>query len=109
MLREFFGARVRIEPLSTHDEADIARLPRLFFDLLGVIRVYAKPPGKKVERIDPFVLQAGATVNDMARKVHRGMAEHVKSARIWGQAVFDGQNVQLDHVLHDKDTVELHA
>lgn len=109
LLREFFAARVRIEPLSTHDEADVARLPRLFFDLLGVIRVYAKPPGKKVERIDPFVLQAGATVNDMARKVHRGMAEHVKSARIWGQAVFDGQNVQLDHVLHDKDTVELHA
>lgn len=109
LLREFFAARVRIEPLSTHDEADVARLPRLFFDLLGVIRVYAKPPGKKVERIDPFVLQAGATVHDMARKVHRGMAEHVKSARIWGQAVFDGQNVQLDHVLHDKDTVELHA
>ncbi|MCH7871470.1 MAG: TGS domain-containing protein [Planctomycetes bacterium] len=109
LLREFFASRVRIEPLSTHDPADVARLPRLLFDLLGVIRIYAKPPGKKVEQVDPFVLPAGATVNDMARKVHRGMAEQVKSARIWGETVFDGQNVQLDHVLHDKDTVELHA
>ena len=109
LLREFFAARVHIEPLSTRDPTDIARLPRLLFDLLGVIRVYAKPPGKKIEQTDPFVLHGGATVHDMARKVHRGMAEHVKSARIWGETVFDGQNVQLDHVLHDMDTVELHA
>lgn len=109
LLRELVGGRATIEPISVHDPADVARLPALFFKLLGVIRVYAKPPGKKAEEGEPFVLHAGATVLDMARKVHRGLAEHIKSARLWGQGVFPGQNVQLDHVLHDKDTVELHA
>jgi ribosome-interacting GTPase 1 len=109
LLRELLGDRVSIEPISVHDPVDAARLPALFFSLLGVIRVYAKPPGKKAEQGEPFVLPAGATVLDMARKVHRGLAEHIKSARLWGSAAFPGQNVQLDHVLHDKDTVELHA
>jgi len=41
--------------------------------------------------------------------VHRDLAEKLKSARVWGTGVFDGQTVTRDHVLHDKDTVELHA
>jgi ribosome-interacting GTPase 1 len=44
----------------------------------------------------------------MAALVHRDFAENLKSARIWGTGVFDGQTVKRDHVLHDKDVVELH-
>jgi hypothetical protein len=44
----------------------------------------------------------------MAALVHRDFAENLKSARIWGTAVFDGQSVKRDHVLHDGDVVELH-
>jgi ribosome-interacting GTPase 1 len=36
------------------------------------------------------------------------LAEKLKSAKCWGTGVYDGQNVHLDHVLHDKDIVELH-
>jgi ribosome-interacting GTPase 1 len=44
----------------------------------------------------------------MAALVHRDFVEHLKSARIWGTGVHPGQSVGRDHVLHDKDVVELH-
>ncbi len=109
VLRELLGARVRIEPSSTRDVDQMARLPKLFFRLIRVIRVYAKPPGKKPDLDEPFVLPIGGDVHELARKVYRGMERRAKSARLWGHGVADGQNVHLDHVLHDKDIVELHA
>jgi hypothetical protein len=45
---------------------------------------------------------------DLAFSIHRQLAEKLQSARIWGTNVYDGQNVQLSHELHDKDIVELH-
>ncbi len=109
MLRAFFGARLRVEPLSTHDGSLMARVPELLFRLIRVIRIYAKPPGKKPDLEEPFVLPAGSNVHDLAGKVFHGLEHRIPSARIWGHAVADGQNVQLDHVLHDQDIVELHA
>jgi ribosome-interacting GTPase 1 len=109
MLRELFGQRVRIEPLSTREPERMARLPELLFSLVHVVRVYAKPPGRKPDLNEPFVLPAGSDVHELARKVYRGLEDRVKSARLWGHGVADGQNVHLDHVLYDKDIVELHA
>jgi ribosome-interacting GTPase 1 len=108
-LRELFGERVRIEPLSTRDGDQLARLPELLFKLIRVIRVYAKPPGKKPDLDEPFVLAVGSDVRELGRKVYRGMEDRVKSARLWGHGVADGQNIHLEHVLHDKDIVELHG
>ena len=109
VLRELFGARVRIEPLSTRDPERMARLPELFFKLIRVIRIYAKPPGRKPDLDEPFVLSAGSDIHELARKIYRGHEHRVKSARIWGHGVADGQNVHLDHVLHDKDIIEIHT
>jgi ribosome-interacting GTPase 1 len=108
LLREFLGERVRIEPTSTRDPAQVARIPRVFFELIRVIRVYAKPPGKKPDLDEPFVLPAGSDIHDLARKVYHGHEHRVRSARIWGHGVADGQQVHLDHVLYDKDIIELH-
>jgi ribosome-interacting GTPase 1 len=109
MLRELFGQRVRIEPLSTRDANQMARLPEMLFKLIRVIRIYAKPPGRKPDLDEPFVIPAGSDVHELARRVYRGLENRVKAARLWGHGVADGQNVHLDHVLHDKDIVELHA
>ena len=43
-----------------------------------------------------------------AGRVHKDFEAGLKSARVWGTGVFDGQTVGRDHVLHDKDVVELH-
>ena len=49
------------------------------------------------------------TVAEFATVVHRDFADKLKTARVWGTGVFDGQTVTRDHLLHDKDVVELHA
>ena len=83
-------------------------LSKKLFELLEIIRVYAKPPGKPADMTEPFTLPVGSTVMDLAVDIHRQLAEKLKSARIWGTGVYDGQNVQRTHVLHDKDVIELH-
>jgi len=84
------------------------KLPAAFFKLLNIIRIYSKRPGKKPDMKDPFTLPAGSTVIDLARAIHRDLAEKLKYARIWGTGVYDGQNTQRNHVLNDKDIIELH-
>ncbi len=94
--------------LSTQTGDGYDKLGEMLFRQLCILRVYAKPPGKPADMNDPFTLPVGATVQDMAKAIHRELAEKLKSARIWGTGVYDGQSVHLSHVLHDKDVVELH-
>ncbi|MCS7223078.1 MAG: TGS domain-containing protein [Armatimonadetes bacterium] len=83
-------------------------LRRQIFDQLGVIRVYAKPPGKEPDLERPFVLKKGATVMDLAEAVHRDFPDRLKYARVWGSAEFAGQSVGKTFLLSDRDIVELH-
>ena len=94
--------------LSTETGEGLDTFGQFLFEQLEIIRVYAKPPGKPADMNDPFTLPIGATVQDLAKTIHRELAEKLKSAKCWGTGVYDGQNVQLTHVLHDKDIVELH-
>ena len=57
---------------------------RHLFELLHIVRVYAKPPGKPIDRTDPFTLPIGSTVHDLAQLVHRQLADKLKTARLWG-------------------------
>ncbi len=56
----------------------------------------------------PFVLKIGSTIDEFAQKVHKDFYQNLKTARVWGSNVYDGQLVGRDHILHDKDIVELH-
>ena len=94
--------------ISTKTSAGLDKLPAVFFSLLGIIRIYAKPPGKKADMDEPFTLPAGSSVSDLATAIHRELAEKLKFARIWGTGVYDGQNAQRNHILNDKDIIELH-
>ncbi|MFH1717346.1 MAG: GTPase [Planctomycetota bacterium] len=94
--------------ISSETGDGLEELAGKLFEMLGLIRVYAKPPGKPADMTEPFTLPVGSTVMDLATAVHRQLAEKLKSARIWGTGVYDGQNVQQNHVLNDKDIIELH-
>jgi len=109
MVCELFGERLRIEPYSTQNADRVARMPEILFRLVHVTRVYSKPPGQKADLAEPFILPAGSDVHELARRVYRGFENRVRSARVWGHGVADGQNVHLTQVLHDKDIVELHS
>ena len=78
---------------------------------LGLVRVYTKAPGKPALHDRPFTLRHGEqTVADVARLVHRDMARTLKYARVWGRSVVgEGQHVGREHVLMDRDVVELHT
>jgi ribosome-interacting GTPase 1 len=85
------------------------RIGPALFDLLGVVRIYSKMPGHPADDSKPFTLREGQTVRDVALQVHRGLAGELKFARVWGgSAEFDGQQVSGDHVVRDRDVVELH-
>ncbi|MBN1815990.1 MAG: 50S ribosome-binding GTPase [Sedimentisphaerales bacterium] len=84
-------------------------LKKRIFEMLDIVRVYAKKPGEPVDKNDPFTLPRGSTVTDLAFHVHRELAQKLKSARVWDSPVaHDGQNIPRDHVLHDKEIIELH-
>lgn len=78
---------------------------------LALVRIYTKTPGKPVQHDRPFTLRRGEqTVADVARLVHRELAKTLKYARVWGRSVpAEGQHVGRDHVLADRDVVELHV
>jgi len=102
------GNRFEIIAVSVESGEGMGELPKLLFKALGIIRVYAKPPGKKPDMNEPFTMPVGSTVHDLAVSIHRELAEKLKTARIWGTGVYEGQNVQRNHILQDKDIVELH-
>ena len=79
------------------------------YRFLNMIRVYTKKPGKPADLTSPYTVPEGSTLLELSTHVHRDFEEKLKSARVWGTGVFDGQGVPRDHVLHDKDVVELHA
>lgn len=84
-------------------------LRRATFEALGVIRVYAKQPGKDADLDRPFTLPRGATVADLARKIHKDLLDDFRFARLWGESAFDGQRVPESHVLAEGDVVEVHG
>jgi uncharacterized protein len=107
-VKQLCASRFEIIAVSVDSGEGMGELPAMLFKLLGIIRVYAKPPGKKPDMNEPFTIPAGSTVHDLAVKIHRELAEKLKHARIWGTNVYEGQSVQKNHILQDKDIVELH-
>ncbi len=109
LLREFMGSRLPIIPASALTGTGIEGLPPVMFEMLDVIRVYSKAPGKKADLAAPFILKKGATVLEAAEAIHKDFVEKLKYARLWGQNEYQGQMIGRDHVLEDGDIVEVHA
>lgn len=95
-------------PISTKTGHNLETLKWTVFERLRIIRVYSKAPGQDPNRDQPFILERGSTVEEFAGKVHQDFAEHLKTARLWGSATYDGLMVPRDYVLQDGDVVELH-
>jgi len=109
IVREMFGDRFPLHVISAEHGTGLEELRTAIFQFLNVIRVYTKKPGKPADMTSPFTVPEGSTLIELATHVHRDFEEKLKSARVWGTVVFDGQSVPRDHVLHDRDVVELHG
>ena len=71
-----------------------------------IARVYAKPPGGRLERKEPFIVRKGSTVEDVAEAIHRDIRAGFKNAKVWGSSKYAGQSVHRDYVIADGDIVE---
>ncbi len=109
IIREWFSDKFPIVACSAHSSEGLETVRTAAYHLLGVLRIYTQAPGKPVDRTKPFTLPVGSTIIDLAKVIHRDFEHTLKSARIWGTGVFDGQTVKRDHELRDGDVVELHV
>ncbi len=80
------------------------------FELLNLMRVYTRKPGRKEIAEKPVVIKKGATVLDVAKLIHSQLYKNFKYARVWSPRLkFSPQRVGADFVLEDGDIVEIIA
>ena len=107
VLRKLYGESLVVCPVSATTGERLDVLVERFWHLLAMVRVYTKQPGKPPDRKDPYALDIGSTVEDLARAIHRELPEKMKFARIWGDGRIAGQQVHRSEPLRDKDVVEI--
>ena len=96
-------------PISATTGRNLELMKQAVVEALEIVRIYSKTPGKEPDLSAPFVMKKGGTVEDFAGKIHKDFIQSLKTARVWGEGVYDGQMVSRDHVLHDGDVVELYT
>jgi ribosome-interacting GTPase 1 len=97
-----FEAVVRVSVL---DDESLDRLRDAIWALTGLIRVRPRRDGRVDD--EPFALPVGATVADLAERIHHDVGRACTGGRVWGpSARFGGQRVGRAHVLADGDVVE---
>ena len=108
ILRELYGDSLEVVSVSARTRQGLEAWFRRLWELLAMVRVYSKEPGRPADLHKPFVLPAGSTVADLARLIHRDLPDTMKFARLWGHSRFEGQHVHKTEVLRDRDVVEIH-
>jgi ribosome-interacting GTPase 1 len=108
VFKELLEVQLPLIPASVSSNRNFNNLKKKIFESLEIIRIYSKPPGKEADLTKPFVVKKNTTLGDFAGKVHHDFQEKLKTARVWGKNVYDGQLVGKEHILQDKDIVELH-
>jgi uncharacterized protein len=108
-LQELYGDRFRCLPLSVSTGRNLDGFARAIFEMLDIVRVYTKAPGKAADLSSPFVLKRGGTVEDAARLVHKDFAESLKYARLYTvSGERDGMMVDRSQMVRDEDILEFH-
>lgn len=108
-LNILFGQGLEAVEVSALSLAGLKELRQRIFDLLKIVRVYSKVPGKKPDYESPFILKMGSNIMDLARQVHKDFSEKLNYARVWNkEGTLSGLRVTRDYILNDEDTVELH-
>jgi ribosome-interacting GTPase 1 len=108
---ELYGGRYRVLGISATEGHNLDVFRGEVFDMLELVRVYTKRPGKKADLNLPYVLHRGQTVIDAARLVHKDFAENLKFARLYRadqDSAPQGMMVERSHVVEDGDILEFH-
>lgn len=91
------------------DDDSLELFRKTCFEALAIMRIYTKPIGQEADFKDPIILPIGGTVEEAAVSLHKDFAKKLKFAKIWGEGKYDGQRVQADFELSDRDVIEFHV
>lgn len=91
------------------DDESLEQFKKTLFEGMEIMRIFTKPIGHEADFADPIILPLNGNVEDAALTLHKDFAKKLKFAKIWGEGKFDGQRVQLDFKLSDKDILEFHV
>jgi hypothetical protein len=97
-----------ILPVSARGGMNLDELRKEIYQILNILRVYTKTPGKEPDLTEPVILKKGSTVEDVALSVHKDFVAKLRYAKVWGSGKFDGQMVKRDYLVHEGDVIELH-
>ncbi len=106
---ELVRERLPAYPASAQTRQGLGELKAALFQILGLVRVYTRAPGKAANFNSPFVVPRHTTVQELASRIHHDLGRSFKFARVWGKETFDGQRVQRDYLLNEGDIVEIHT
>jgi ribosome-interacting GTPase 1 len=110
VLKRYVNGKLPVIAVSCERRIGLDELGSALFESLGVIRIYTKEPGMRVHSDHPFALRRGATVNDLAKNIHKEFVSNFLFAMVWAKRLrFSPKKVGLSFVLEDGDIVEIHT
>lgn len=99
---------MKVIPISAKMADNMGSLKKMVFEGLGLIRVYLKPKDGEPDFNAPMVLNAGATVETVVRKINSKLLRSVRYAHITGpSAKFANQRAGLEHPMRDGDIITI--
>jgi ribosome-interacting GTPase 1 len=110
VLKKYVKDKLPVVAMSCARKEGLDKLGKAIFESLGVIRIYTKEPGMRTHSEHPFALRRGATVNDLAKNIHKEFVSNFLFAMVWAKRLpFSPKKVGLSFVLDDGDVVEIHV
>lgn len=104
---------LKIKAISVLKKVGLEDLKKEIFDLLEIVRIYTKAPGKEPNFSQPFILKKGTRLIELASQIHQSLAQNFKYAKLFSR--LDSQHlnkkkpqiVGKDYLLKDQDIIEI--
>jgi ribosome-interacting GTPase 1 len=103
-----FRSTFPILPISVKERMNFDELKKEIYQVLDILRVYTKVPGKEPDLTEPVILKKGSTVGDVAVSIHKDFVAKLRYAKIWGSGKFHGQMAKRGYLVSEGDVIELH-
>jgi len=110
VLKRYVDGKMPVIPVSCERRIGLDDVGKAIVEALGVIRIYTKEPGMRVDSDHPFALRRGATVGELARNIHKELVANFLFAMVWAKRLpFSPKKVGVSFILEDGDVVEIHT
>jgi len=108
-LKDFVRGEMKVLPVSCKEKFGLEKLGSEIFEMLDMVRVYTKEPNDRFPSKKPFTVRKGATILDLAKRIHSDFYKQFSYAKVWSKRLrFSPQRVGRAFTLEDGDTVEIH-